>query len=281
MRYLKLSMQIDVIIPSYNRAHCLLRAVDSVLGQTYQDFNLLVIDDGSTDNTFELLKPYIDDKKLTYLKTENRGVSAARNFGVQNSISKWIAFLDSDDEWLPHKLTAQVEFIQQNPQIPLVHGEETWIRKGKRVNPKNIHKKFGGRIFERCLPLCLISPSATILKRELLTEVGGFDEDYVVCEDYDLWLKITSLYEVGFIEEPIITKYGGHDDQLSAKYFAMDFWRIKALDRILKIRKLTPEQIQLAKAEIIRKGQLLLAGYQKHGNMSDFPEVQRIVDRCA
>lgn len=267
--------KVSVIIPTYNREHCIMRAINSVFRQTFQNFDLWVIDDGSTDQTKDLLSD-IQDKRFHYLKSINRGVSAARNIGIKESKGEWIALLDSDDEWLPDRLEKQIKIIKENPNIPLIHGEEIWMRKNKRINQKKIHQKFGGDIFERCLPLCLVSPSASLIRRDVLLEVGLFDEDFIVCEDYDLWLKITSKYEVGYVETPLIIKHGGHDDQLSAKYFAMDYYRIKALDRILKIRDLSEKRINAVKNMILRKSDILLRGYIKHNNMYDYDEIMSI-----
>ncbi len=269
---------ISVIIPTFNRAHVLLRAVDSVLKQSYKNFELIVIDDGSTDHTDELLSSYVREGKIQYLKQENKGVSSARNFGVKSSKGDWLAFLDSDDEWLKGKLQKQVDLLGERPDLRLVHGEELWIRHGKRVNQKKIHQKFGGFIYEKCLPLCLISPSAVIIERKLYEEMGGFDEEFIVCEDYDLWLKITSLYEVGFISDPIIYKYGGHEDQLSHKYFAMDLWRIKAMLRILKSRTLTKEQQAATSSEITRKARILMLGYEKHQNTQGLSDLMNLLN---
>ncbi len=270
-------MKISVVIPTYNRSQTLTRAIKSVLAQTYQDFDLWIVDDGSTDSTEQLVKSFsAEHSAIFYLKQDNKGVSAARNFGVSKSSGDWIAFLDSDDEWLPNRLESQVRMIEANPELPLIHGEEIWVRKGKRVNPKFIHQKFGGHIFEKCLPLCLISPSASLIRRDVLSEVGGFDEDYVVCEDYDLWLKITSLYPVGFISDPIIVKYGGHEDQLSVRYFAMDYYRITAMDRITKIRDLSQDSYFAVRDEIAKKSKILLKGYLKHQNMQHFDHVMNI-----
>ncbi len=273
-------MKIDVIIPTFNRAKTLKRAIDSVLNQTYMDFHLYIIDDGSTDDTTELLLEYSGLKNLSVHKQENRGVSAARNLGIKLSSNPWIAFLDSDDEWLPEKLQKQMDVILEKKSAVLIHGEELWVRNGKRINPKKIHKKFGGEIFERCLPLCLISPSAVIIKRDVLLEVNNFDENFIVCEDYDLWLKITSLYPVEFIKEPILVKYGGHEDQLSAKYFAMDYWRIKAMDRIISLRDFKKGRLDLVLNEIIRKGEILLSGYKKHDNLKNYDEVSSWVKKA-
>lgn len=265
----------SVIIPTYNREKVLERAIDSVLNQSFKDFELIVVDDGSTDQTSEILKKY--DKNIKVIRTENKGVSAARNLGVQHASGIWLSFLDSDDEWLKFKLQKQAQFIIENPNTPLVHGEEIWIRNGRRVNQKNKHQKYGGRIFQKCLPLCLISPSAVSIRKDIYLENGGFDEEFIVCEDYDLWLKLTSLYEVGFIEEPIINKYGGHDDQLSARYKAMDLYRLKSMLRIMEIRNLEEEDLRACKIEVLKKAEILQKGFEKHGNTSKVREVQSLV----
>ena len=135
----------SVIIPTYNRAHMLERAIKSVLAQTYKNFELIVVDDGSTDETKELLSKY---KDIHYYKIDNSGVSFARNFGVSKSKGKYLCFLDSDDEWLNEKLKAQYQQIE-NTRCLIVYGEETWFRNGIRVNKKKIHQKSGGDIFNR------------------------------------------------------------------------------------------------------------------------------------
>lgn len=271
-------MKIDIIIPTYNRAYCLERAINSVLKQTYKNFNLLIIDDNSSDNTKEITNQYLNDERVSYYKLDvNKGVSAARNIGIEKSTSSWVAFLDSDDEWLEDKLTKQVEYINLNPNLPLIHGEEIWYRNNKRVNPKKIHKKSGGHIFERCLKLCLISPSAVIIKKEILDEFKGFDEQFVVCEDYDLWLKITAKYEIGFIEDPILNKFGGHEDQLSAKYFAMDYYRVKSIYLLNKKSELTINQKMMSLTELAVKAKVLINGYIKHNNTKDLVEVETML----
>ncbi len=271
---------ITVIIPTFNRSSVLSRAIDSVLAQSYADFELIIVDDGSTDNTKELLKVYGPSLKSFY--QENAGVSSARNLGVSMAQGKYIAFLDSDDSWEIDKLKIQIEFLQHNPiKTRLVHSNETWMRNGVHVNQLKKHKKGGGNQFIPSLDLCLISPSAVLMEKSLFNEMGGFREDYEVCEDYDLWLKITQQYELGFIHTPLVTKYGGHEDQLSCKYFAMDYWRIKSIDWIL-----THEGTKMSLAAhnasidtLLRKGELLLKGYLKHDNMDNFDEIQVIVNR--
>lgn len=259
---------ISIIVPTYNRQAYLFRAIESILYQTYSDWELLIIDDGSTDDTGEhVLELIKGNKKVRYVKTPNRGVSAARNLGINISKGKFIAFLDSDDEWLPNKLRIQMDFLQSNPNLLLVHGEEIWIRKGKRVNQKNIYKKRGGDIFSQCLDLCAISPSTVLLKKELFKERGFFREDFPVCEDYDLWLRITAKYDVGFTTDPLILKYGGHRDQLSTKYMGMDYWRIKSMVSLLDSPDLSTSKKQLVLKRIEHKAKILKDGALKHGNV--------------
>lgn len=272
-----MSQLISVIIPTYNRASVLLRAIDSVLAQTYKNYELLIVDDGSNDQTHELLSPLINSGKINYFQHQNRGVSAARNAGVQNARGELITFLDSDDEWLPHKLQQQLNFFAQNPHLQIVYGEELWIRNGKRVNQKAIHKKSGGHIFPACVQQCLIAPSSVMLSKNLFHQMGGFDESFMVCEDYDLWLKISSLMEIGFIANPLIIKHGGHQDQLSTKYVAMDFWRLKSMLGILKTRKLNSDERLLVIDSMKRRGAILLQGYQKHGNLNDYQLVEQML----
>ena len=252
---------VSVLIPTYNRIHTLMRAVDSVLKQTHENLECIVIDDHSSDETIELLKKVEDPRLIVIENSGNLGVSAARNIGFEKSCGSAIALLDSDDEWLEDRLEKQLPLLNK---YPLVHGEEIWVRNGKRVNPKKIHKKSGGDIFERAVELCLISPSATIMRRELYLEMEGFREDFPVCEDYELWLRITSKYHVGFIEDPVIIKYGGHDDQLSRKFKAMDYWRVKAMRELYINHELSSIQKGALKEALIRKSTILRAGYIKH-----------------
>lgn len=264
---------VSVIIPTFNRAHVLKRAIDSVYNQTYKNIELIIVNDGSTDDTLQLLEQY-EAKVFT---TKNQGVSAARNLGIKIATGQWIAFLDSDDQWLLDKIEKQINYSLINPHINIIHGDEIWIRNGKRVNPKNKHKKGGGDQFFACVKLCAISPSVVILKKEIFDDIGLFDENYPCCEDYDLWLRITSKMEVGYLDDFLINKYGGHEDQLSRKYKAMDYWRVKSLDNILKSDELSNEKYQLAKEELKIKANILLKGYEKHNNYSaEYEEVKGI-----
>lgn len=267
---------VSVIIPTYNRGTSLKRAIESVLAQSISSWELLVIDAGSTDNSYEIVNTYAD-MRIKYIKLkQNRGVSHARNQGIGASQYNWIALLDSDDEWLPQKLEKQVALIKKEPDLKFVHCDEIWVRNGLRVNPHKKHKKFGGRIYTNCLPLCFVSPSASLIFRDIIVNEGGFNEEFPVCEDYDLWLKLFCKYEAGFVDELLLKKYGGHADQLSRKYFAMDYWRVKSLFSSFLNNQghLKQEEISATKKEIIKKCNILLLGYMKHQNLVHFAEIQ-------
>ena len=261
------SLAITVIIPTFNRAYCLSRALDSVLKQSYQPQAIIVIDDGSTDETESLIKEKYP--QVEFYQQENLGVSAARNFGINKSSTDWIALLDSDDEWLPHKLEKQVEILSKHPDAKLCHTEEIWIRHGKRVNQMSKHQKSGGWIFEKCLPLCAISPSSVLMHKSLFDKVGLFREDLPACEDYDLWLKICSAYPVLYLEEPGILKYGGHDDQLSQKYWGMDRFRIQSLRDLLEGEFLDENQKKMVLNMLVKKIQIYLKGARKREKFED------------
>ena len=145
-------MKVSVIIPTYNRSSVLSRAIDSVLRQSDRDFELIVVDDGSTDNTKNLIEQYSD--QITYIYQDNEGVSAARNLGLKHATGEWVAFLDSDDEWKKKKLEKQIAFIEKNPLFQWSHGNEKWLRNGKHLNQKKIHQK-SEAIFLRDLSTCV------------------------------------------------------------------------------------------------------------------------------
>ena len=229
----------SVIIPTFNRAHVLGRAIDSVLAQDYGPLEVVVVDDGSTDDTPDLLKGYAN--QIRVLTQPNQGVSSARNSGIRESLGRYIALLDSDDAWTPDKISHQMAFFEANADAMICQTEEIWIRNGRRVNPKVKHKKPSGMIFAPSLSLCLVSPSAVMMKRELLDKKGGFNPAFPVCEDYDLWLRITLDTPVFLIDAPCTVKYGGHADQLSASH-SQDRYRIAAMVNLLQANVLSDEQ---------------------------------------
>lgn len=269
---------ISIIIPTFNRASVIMRAIQSVFNQTFHDYELIVVDDGSTDDTQSLLSDLIKTQKIKYIKQDNAGVSAARNLGAKNSFGEWLAFLDSDDEWLPKKLEEQILFLNKNENIQVVYGQEIWMRKGKRVNQGLAHQKYGGWIFDKCVQQCFIAPTSVMLKKKLFNELNGFNEEFAVCEDYDLWLKISSQYEIGYIDNPIVVKYGGHEDQLSMKFKAMDMWRLRSLLNIYKTRSLSLENANVVIAAMNEKSIILKNGYLKYENSDGVREVESIMN---
>lgn len=263
----QLSLMISVIIPSFNRSQTIKRALRSVEQQTTsREFEIIVVDDGSTDDTQLMIQS--EFPTVTYIFQANKGVSSARNLGLRSAKGQWIALLDSDDEWLPHKLTTQFELLEKTG-LKICHTEEIWIRNGVRVNQMNKHKKSGGWIFEKCLPLCAMSPSSILIHRDVFDEVGMFDESLPACEDYDLWLRITSRFEVAYIEQACINKYGGHEDQLSRQYWGMDRFRVLALQKILSSQSTSTLDVryrELALNMLEKKLKILLKGAVKHSN---------------
>ncbi len=268
---------IAVIIPSFNRKHCLARAIDSVLSQTLVADEIIVVDDGSTDGTDLFIQERYPE--ITYLPQGNHGVSAARNRGVAESNSRWLAFLDSDDEWLQQKLRQQLDTLVEHPDCQLIHTEEIWIRNGVRVNQMDKHQKSGGFIFEKCLPLCAISPSSAVMSRQLFEEMGGFDEGLPACEDYDLWLKICSRYPVLFLENALIKKYGGHDDQLSHLHWGMDRFRVQALENLFLSGHLSTQQSVQTLEMLLSKCKILLSGAEKRGNTEVIDHCRLMIDK--
>jgi len=250
-------LNISVVIPSYNRREFLKRSIDSAINQTKKPLEIIVVDDGSTDGTETMIKSDYDFVK--FIKQKNKGVSAARNIGIKVSIGEWICFLDSDDEWKKDKLEKQINAMKSNPGYKFFHSNEIWIKNGLRINQKKKHKKYGGDIFEKCLDMCRISPSSVMIDKTIFDEVGNFNEDLVVCEDYELWLRICDKYRVFFIDEPLIIKYGGHQGQLSYSIESIENHRIKALEYLIlenlnRKNKRHAIQMLLSKLNIYLKG---------------------------
>lgn len=253
----------SVVLPTHNRAWSLERAIDSVLAQTCRDFELVVVDDGSTDRTPDILERYAG--RIVSIRQANSGVSAARNRGIRESKGTVIAFLDSDDEWMPTKLDAQKSFFESHPTRTICQTTERWIRNGRFVNIPNIHKKLHGEIFGPSLKKCMITCSSVAIRRELLDEVGFFNESLPACEDYDLWLRITCQYPVDLIPCDHLTRYGGHPDQLSTRFFGNDRYRIRSILHLLENVPLAQRQRELAIEELRFKCSVYGQGCLKRG----------------
>lgn len=257
---------VSIIIPTCNRGWILKEAIESVLAQDFASFELIVIDDGSTDNTEDILNAYKDS--IIAFRQRNRGVGAARNAGLALATGEFVAFLDSDDLWLPEKLSRQIDFFNSNQDAMVCQTDEIWIRNGLRVNPKKRHKKPSGAIFEDSLSLCLVSPSAVMIKRSLFDTVGVFNEQLPACEDYDLWLRISCRYPVHLIETPLTIKRGGHNDQLS-RMPGLDRFRIEALKRIIGDGLLSAGQRNAAIRTLREKCAIYANGCLKRGRKDE------------
>jgi glycosyltransferase involved in cell wall biosynthesis len=268
---------ITVVIPTYNRVTFLKDAIDSVLAQTFLDFELIVVDDGSTDDTPKLLSSY--NNKVRVITQTNQGPSAARNRGIEAAKSEWIAFLDSDDVWKPDKLKKQVQFITDNPDIKICQTEEVWIRNGKRVNPRKKHEMHSGWIYEKCLPLCIVSPSSVMIHQDVFEKAGLFDETMLACEDYDLWLRVTPQYPVFLVREQLIVKQGGHDDQQSRTIESLDCLRIKAMVKSLESGGLSESQYDAALLELNKKCLVYGNGCIKRGKKEEGENYLRLPEK--
>jgi len=255
---------VSVIITTYNRKTFLRAAVLSVLVQDYKDKEIIIVDDGSTDDSLKEL----EGLPVQYTWQKNGGISSARNKGIEVARGDFIAFLDVDDLWKKKKLSTQMAMMREEGYA-ISYTDEIWIRNGKHLNQKSIHKKYSGFIFEKCLPLCIISPSSVLMKRSIFNDVGLFDETMTVCEDYDMWLRITARYPVLFIEKPLIVKQGGHEDQLSKRYPAMDRFRIESITRILRSDVLNETMRSAAIVELEKKCRIYITGAVKRGKTEE------------
>lgn len=276
---MKSTILVSVIIPTHNRSRLVQEAVASVLAQKGPSLEVIVVDDGSTDDTPEVLAAFGDGIRVIH--QPHAGVSAARNQGARWARGRWLAFLDSDDLWLPGKLEAQMGFMVANPGLKICQTEEIWVRNGKRINPKTYHRKPSGYCFPRLLERCLVSPSAVLLCADLFHEVQGFDESLPACEDYDLWLRIGCRYPLGLLETPLVVKRGGHDDQLSATTPSLDALRIRSLEKLLLKEPLT--RLQRAQAlEVLRiKCRIYGEGCRKRGRLEEARVVLELPDRVS
>ena len=265
-------MKISVVIPTYNRYEPLKRALRSIYCQSHQPVEVIVIDDGSTDNTSKIAE---DFPKIKYFYQGNRGVSSARNRGIKESTSDWIAFLDSDDEWHKYKLEEQVKLHKKDKTLYMSYTDERWVRDSQTVNIPKKFKKFGGDIFENNLSHCIIAPSSALIHKKLFKSVGLFDEDLEVCEDYDLWLRISLKHKIGLVNQKLITKHGGENDQLSYKHWGMDRFRVQSLEKILK-KKTAKDRVTFDM--LLKKYELLLKGAMRHDKYYDVKDYKSKIE---
>ena len=261
---------VSVVIPTFNREGFIEQCVVSALQQSKKPDEVIVVDDGSSDKTWDVLRTlgFSDSKEernsLRYIFQRNKGVSAARNLGIKAAKFRYIAFLDSDDLWLEKKLEKQISSLEsQSIRYRLSHTNEIWVRNGVRVNAHLKHEKNGGDIFIQCLKLCCISPSSSLVDRSVFDDFGFFDENLPACEDYDFWLRFCAFEDVHFVNEHLLIKNGGHDQQLSKKHWGMDRFRVTALEKLLKDQGLSEFKRKETIKELIFKLQVLIDGGRK------------------
>ncbi|MGA1862150.1 glycosyltransferase [Deferribacter thermophilus] len=222
---------VSVIIPVKDRIDSLKDAIESVLWQTYKNFEIIIIDDGSSIDIKKELTPYLN--LIKFIKLENNlGVSAARNTGIKAAKGEFIAFLDSDDLWLPKKLEMQLNYMEKEG-VEVCHTNEFWYKKGKFINQGKKHEKFGGHILLKILDHCRISPSSFIAKKTVFEKVGYFDEHLKIAEDYDLWLRVSLFYKIGYLKTPLIVKRFFLNDHLSTHEKHIEFYRLLSLAKFL------------------------------------------------
>ncbi len=267
---------VSVVIPTYNRAGFIKEAIDSVLAQTYSELELIVVDDGSIDETEKILLPY--KNKIHLLKQENKGVSAARNLGIAQAKGEWVAFLDSDDLWKKDKLAKQMLWLRLHQQVLICHTDEIWSRGGERVHPLKKHAKPHGWIFEKCLPMCVVSPSSVVIHKSLFEKYGTFDESLPACEDYDLWLRFAAKVTFGFVPEKLLTKRGGREDQLSTQHWGLDRFRVQSLVKLIQSGVLKPAQLDLTKEMVRHKCAILAKGSRKRDKLEEEKKYLEIIN---
>lgn len=269
-------MNYCAIVTSCRRPASLGRALASVINQSLPAREILVIEDGRDERIRALVKSQYPQARL--IPSTGGGISAARNTAIAAAGEEWLAFLDDDDEWIKTKMARQMQAVSyfhshshphSQPHLRLCHTDEIWLKNGKRVNQHKHHSKSGGAIYLRCLELCCISPSSALIHKSLFTDHGLFDESLPVCEDYDMWLRICAYEEVNYINQQLVIKHGGHEDQLSRRYWGMDRFRVRALLKMLNHPQLKP-QYRAATIEMLRKRLgILQQGAAKRGKMQE------------
>jgi glycosyltransferase involved in cell wall biosynthesis len=258
---------VSVIIPLYNRYHLVKEAIESVLTQSFQDFELIIADDGSSDGAASLVEEY---PQIRYLQMEHTGFPGlVRNRGAELARGRWLAFLDSDDLFEPDKLSKQIDMLDSCEGQVIHHTRERWLRGSKIISQKQFNHKRSGDVFDEALRKCMIGPSTVVMDREMYTSLGGFREDLEIAEDYEFWLRVTALYPVSYCDDELITKRAGHGSQLSEKYGQIEIFRIRGLEDLVRQNWFTTHATVShqcrALAELSRKCLIYSRGAAKRG----------------
>lgn len=209
-------VKVSVVIPSYNSARYVVAAVESVLAQTYRDFEILVVDDGSTDETREVLKRYGD--RIRYLYKPNGGVSKARNYGIEKALGKYVAFLDADDLWMPEKLEKQVALLESNADIGLSYTSAITIDENLETKNYVEAEEFADACEALLLRMNILILSSSIVRKDVLLQTDGFDSQFSTCADKDFWLRLSLLTKFAPVKEYLV-KYRDVSGSMSSNPF--------------------------------------------------------------
>jgi glycosyltransferase involved in cell wall biosynthesis len=258
-------VKISVIIPTYNRASLIARAVDSVLSQTLNDFEVIIIDDGSKDNTKEVLQQY--EGKIKYIYQNNGGISKARNRGIQESVGKYIAFLDSDDYWAPKKLEVQTKVLDENPRVGIVYARMPIVNEHGDIlgmKPNGV----SGKNFQELLRVWGDLPTSSVMtRRECFDRVGVFDDDLPPMEDIDMWLRIAHSYDLYEVEGKVLAYYWRHDHQITQDQIKVYSGLVKIHAKILKTFDDIPRELIVRK--LVSNQYILSRLYYKNGRFTE------------
>lgn len=220
---------VSIITPTYNRAHYLKYAIKAALEQTYINFELIVVDDGSTDGTASLMENFLTDDRIKYVKTDNHGQAAARNTGISYAQGEFISFLDSDDRWFADKLEKSVNVLNGNPQVDILYGDRLTINSNGDVTSSYNMKRYSGNITKYLLRDNCVSFSTTIVRKKCFDEMGSFLSSDRLNEDYELWLRFSTRYQFYYLKD-YLSYYRISDGQLSASVTE----RLEANELLLK-----------------------------------------------
>lgn len=245
----KKTPEISVIIPAYNAEKFIAEAITSVLNQTFGDLEIIVVNDGSTDNTLDVLKQYTDPR-LSYYDIKNSGVSFARNYAVKKSAGKWLAFIDADDIWDPNKLEEQLLSIEGKRWS---HTDSYYIGEKQSGSEKrsDLTEQFDGNIFEHLIEENFITTSTVLIDKNLFLSIGGFDENLKALEDWKLWLDISSKEDVAYSRKPL-AKYRVYEGSTSRKAREMLPIHIEVIRSVAKTLPSNKKSQQLVKKGIIK-----------------------------
>jgi len=234
------SAKVSVIVPVYNCAQYIGKAIESILAQTYPVHEIIVVDDGSTDGTREALEPY--KASIIYVYQKNAGEPAARNTGIRHSTAEYIAYLDADDLWLPDKLELQMQYLQTHPECELVYtdmmtfDDQGIIEKSVRTSRGRVY--CSGKIFPQLFRETLFGSGSVVFRKTAAEKVGGFDETFLVGSDYEMWLRMSRSFEFGYVDKPLLM-YRQHRDMSTQKLGKVPQdgmpWQVKVLKRILEL----------------------------------------------